>query len=82
MWHRYFCTAKKNQIKLGEEFESVSIIDTKFIGRIVEQTRIGDIEGITPTIAGQAWITGTMQYSVDPSDPFQAGHGDISDLWF
>ena len=72
----------KKQIDIGEIFESISIIGTKFVGRILEKTKIGNIDAIVPSIAGQAWITGTMQYSIDPTDPFPAGNADISDLWF
>jgi proline racemase len=27
----------------------------------------------SPTVTGRAWITGTAQYLLDPSDPFPAG---------
>lgn len=74
--------AHKKQIHIGEIFESISIIGTKFIARILDNTRIGDFEGIVPSIAGQAWISGTMQYTVDPTDPFPSGHATLSDMWF
>jgi proline racemase len=28
---------------------------------------------VTPEITGRAWITGTANYLLDPSDPFPAG---------
>ena len=74
--------AQKKQIALGEVFESISIIGTKFIARILENTKVGKFEAILPSIAGQAWITGTMQYTLDPSDPFPYGSAELSDLWY
>lgn len=71
----------KQQIELNEAFESVSITGTKFIARIVDTTEIGHLTAIIPTIAGQAWITGIMQYGIDPTDPFQNGH-ILPDVWF
>jgi len=70
----------KGQIKVDEIFESVSITGTKFICRIVDTCQIGNVKGIIPSIAGQAWITGFMQYGIDPSDPFQHGH-KLNDVW-
>jgi proline racemase len=71
----------KEQIKGNEIFESVSITGTKFICRIVETCQIGNVKGIIPTIAGQAWITAIIQYGIDPTDPFQHGH-KLGDVWF
>ena len=31
------------------------------------------IAAVVPTITGRAWITGTAQYLLDPTDPFPAG---------
>jgi proline racemase len=35
---------------------------------------------IMPAIAGRAWITGTHQLMLDPSNPFPRGYR-ISDTW-
>lgn len=72
----------KNEIAIGEIFESISISNTKFYAKVVEKTMVGDMPAIIPSIAGQAWITGSMQFSVDPTDPFPAGTSEITDLWF
>ena len=37
------------------------------------ETTVGDRPAIQPTVTGRAWITGTAQYLLDPSDPFPAG---------
>jgi proline racemase len=28
---------------------------------------------VIPTITGRAWVTGTAQFHLDPTDPFPAG---------
>ena len=50
-----------------------SFIGSRFQGRIAETTTVGDFPGIIPRITGRAWITGTAQYMLDPTDPFPAG---------
>ena len=64
----------------GETLEHESIIGTRFLGEIVEQTSVGPHRAVISTVAGQAWITGISQYGVDPSDPLPAGH-TLPDVW-
>jgi proline racemase len=54
-------------------FSNESFIGTKFVGRLVEETEVGGIPAVVPTVTGRAWITGTAQYFLDPTDPFPAG---------
>jgi proline racemase len=58
---------------LAEDFVNESFIGSRFVGRIIGETTVGDRPGILPTVTGRAWITGTAQYLLDPSDPFPAG---------
>ncbi|GAA2776712.1 hypothetical protein GCM10019017_22160 [Streptomyces showdoensis] len=37
------------------------------------ETTVGGLPAIVPTVTGRAWITGTGQYFLDPTDPFPAG---------
>jgi proline racemase len=39
----------------------------------VGETTVGDLPAVIPTITGRAWVTGTAQYMLDPTDPFPAG---------
>lgn len=76
----------KGLIREGEVFRHSSIIGTTFEGTIEEEISVADrggreVAGIVPRIAGQAWITGTRQVGVHPTDPFANGH-TVSDLWF
>ncbi|MGH7212662.1 MAG: proline racemase family protein, partial [Acetobacteraceae bacterium] len=65
----------------GEVFDHVSIIDSHFLGRIVETATVGDRPAIINTISGRAWITGITQYGVDPTDPYPCGY-TLPDTWF
>jgi proline racemase len=63
----------RGELALGDEFVNESFIGTRFTGRLVEQTSVGPISAVVPTITGRAWVTGTAQYMLDPTDPFPAG---------
>ncbi|MFF8379435.1 proline racemase family protein [Streptomyces sp. NPDC015661] len=55
------------------DFVNESFIGTEFTGRIVDETTVGGLPAVVPTVTGRAWITGTAQYFLDPDDPFPAG---------
>jgi proline racemase len=59
--------------RLNEEFVSESLIGSKFYGRLVEETRVGDLTAVIPTIRGSAYISGFQQFVLDPRDPWPAG---------
>jgi len=63
----------RGELPLHTDFVNESFIGTRFIGRLVEQTTVAGLTAVVPTITGRAWITGTAQYLLDPSDPFPAG---------
>lgn len=63
----------RGELPLGQDFRNESFIGTQFIGRLVEETTVGDFPAVIPTITGRAWVTGTAQYHLDPTDPFPAG---------
>jgi proline racemase len=71
----------KKQIKMGELFRNKSIIGTHFDSRIIRDSRVGNLDAVVVTVAGQAWITSIGQYGLDPSDPYPRGHR-LSDVWF
>jgi proline racemase len=60
-------------LAVGDDFINESFIGSRFIGRLVEETTVGDLPAVIPTITGRAWITGTAQYMLAPDDPFPAG---------
>jgi len=60
-------------LDLDTDFVNESFIGTEFVGRLVEETTVGGRRAVVPTITGRAWVTGTAQYLLDPTDPFPAG---------
>ncbi len=63
----------RGELPLHTDFRNESFIGTHFIGRLVEETTVGDRPAVVPTITGRAWVTGTAQYFLDPADPFPEG---------
>lgn len=63
----------RGQLAVGDDFVNESFIGTEFVGRLVEETTVGDVPAVVPTITGRAWLTGTAQYFLDPDDPFPRG---------
>ncbi|WP_120499598.1 proline racemase family protein [Roseovarius sp. EL26] len=72
--------AAKGQMQKGQTFEAVSIIGSRFTGRIVEEVQVGGRAAIVPEISGRGWVTGTHQHMLDPSDPWPGGYR-LSDTW-
>lgn len=67
-------------LKTGDRFIGRSIIESRFDGRIEEETEIAGRKAIIPSIAGRAWITGTSTLLLDPDDPWPSGY-KIADTW-
>ena len=65
---------------VGECYLARSIIGSEFLGRIEADTMLQGRPAIIPSISGRAWITGTRQDLLDPSDPWPAGYR-LSDTW-
>ncbi len=63
----------KGELKLNQEFVSESIIGSRFTGKAVEETQVGELPAIYPTIRGSAYITGIQQFVLDPRDPYPRG---------
>jgi proline racemase len=61
------------ELALGEPFVNESIIGTRFTGRLVGETTVGDVAAVVPEITGRAWITGRGDYRLEADDPFPAG---------
>lgn len=70
----------KGIMKVGDRYVGKSILGTEFDCSIDAQLLVGGRPGISPIISGQAWITGTHQHTLDPTDPFPAGYR-LSDTW-
>jgi proline racemase len=72
----------KSEIKTGEGFVSLSVIGSRFEGRVAAETTLKDgTPAILPTISGRAWISGTHSYVLHPDDPWPEGY-TLSDTWY
>ncbi|OMP79951.1 MULTISPECIES: 4-hydroxyproline epimerase [unclassified Chitinophaga] len=64
----------KGKLKKGDAFVHESIIGSKFIGTIEEETTVGGMPAIRPGIEGWARIYGYNTISIDPEDdPYAYG---------
>ncbi len=70
----------RGEMKSGDSYVGRSIIDSRFEGRILEETLVGGKRAIIPEITGRAWITGTSQLLLDADDPWPEGY-KVSDTW-
>lgn len=71
---------KKGIINVGDKYIGESVIGSRFHCRLESLTRVGSIEAVIPSISGRAWITGTHQHMLDPTDPWPGGY-KVSDTW-
>ena len=63
----------QGKLKKGDPFIHESIIGSKFIGRIEEETTIGSKKAIIPSIEGWAQVTGYNNIIIDDDDPYAHG---------
>jgi 4-hydroxyproline epimerase len=66
-WHA------KGKLKKGEPFVHESFIGSKFTGIVEEETQVGEIPAIIPSIEGWAVITGYNTIFLDDEDPYVHG---------
>lgn len=70
----------KGLLRVGERYLARSIIGSAFDCHIAETTTVAGRPAIRPVVSGSAWITGTHQLMLDPSDPYPLGYR-LSDTW-
>lgn len=63
----------KGLLKPGDQFIHESIIGSKFIGRIEEETSVAGQPAIRPSIEGWAIVTGFNTILFDDEDPYVEG---------
>jgi proline racemase len=63
----------RGELAIGQPFVNESLIGTRFTGRLVGETRVGDLPAVIPEITGRAWVTGRGEYVLEADDPFPAG---------
>lgn len=72
--------AARSELSVGDTFVNESVIDTRFVGRVVRRVEHGGVDAIVPAITGRGWITGIHQFVLDPADPFPEGF-QLPDTW-
>lgn len=65
--------AAKGRLRPGQSFVHESIIGSMFDGRVEAPARVGDRDGIIPSIAGWARMTGYNTIFIDDRDPYATG---------
>jgi proline racemase/trans-L-3-hydroxyproline dehydratase len=63
----------KGQLKMGQPFINEGVLGTHFVGKVVEEVKLGSYVGVIPEVTGSAYITGFHQFVVDPDDPLKEG---------
>ncbi|MGV8127824.1 MAG: proline racemase family protein [Methanothrix sp.] len=63
----------KGELSLNQEFQDASIIGTRFKGKLVRESRVGNHIAVDPVVSGGAYITGIQQFVMDPDDPVKYG---------
>lgn len=63
----------RGELGINEPFIYESIIGTKFKGRVLEETKVGEFNAIIPEITGSAYITGFNKLIIDDDDPVKYG---------
>ena len=63
----------RDGLGIGHTFVNESIIGTRFTGRVLEETTVGELPAVIPEVAGRGYIIGYSQWAVDPEDPVADG---------
>lgn len=71
---------ERGLINEGDELITQSIIGSRFKVLLDGITSIDNKQAVLPKITGRAWIYGSQQLALDPSDPFDQGFV-LSDTW-
>lgn len=63
----------RGRLKKGELLVNESIIGTIFKGRVLEETRVGELAAVIPEISGRACVMGLNQWVIEADDPLVEG---------
>jgi proline racemase len=63
----------RGEIALGETLEHLSVVGSRFEGRIVEEAEAAGRSVVVTEIAGSAHRTGTHEFVLEPDDPLGTG---------
>ncbi len=63
----------RGEIGIAETLAVESIIGTRFVGRVLEETTFDGRDAIVPEVEGAAYVTGSHTFWIDPHDPLSEG---------
>jgi proline racemase len=64
---------RRGKLAVGDTFIHDSILNTRFYGKILGTTTVGELPAVIPEITGAAFITGINQFILDDADPLTRG---------
>ncbi|MCF6093679.1 proline racemase family protein [Microaerobacter geothermalis] len=64
---------QKKKLALHVEFVHESIINSTFVGKLLDVQQVGKYQAVIPQITGSAWITGMHQFIIEKDDPYPEG---------
>ena len=70
----------RGEARPGDRFTVRSLIGSRFQCWIEGVAELSGRPAILPSLSGRAWITGTHQHMLDPTDPYPTGYR-LSDTW-
>jgi trans-L-3-hydroxyproline dehydratase len=63
----------RGEIQPNQSIIIESILGSRFIGTVAEETRFGPYPAVIPEVSGTAFITGMHRFLIDPDDPWKSG---------
>jgi proline racemase len=64
---------RSGRLPRGEELRHLSIVDTEFRARVVDETDVAGIPAVITDVEGTAFRTGEHVFTLDPDDPLTEG---------
>jgi proline racemase len=64
---------RAGRLPVGAELRHLSIVDTAFRGRVVEEAEVAGIPAVVTEVEGSAYRTGEHVFTLDPADPLADG---------
>jgi trans-L-3-hydroxyproline dehydratase len=63
----------RRNLDVGAELVVESLVGSTFTGTVRETTEFEGYDAVIPEVEGEAHITGTSRFTIDPADPFREG---------
>lgn len=64
---------KREELGMDELFVHESIVGSLFKARVLEETKVKDVDAVIPEVTGSAWIMGMHRFFYNERDPLREG---------